>query len=56
MNRTDELPGTLVLIHPDLTKDPAGRPGQIGVITDTDRNGDNAFVGFGKKRPGPLWI
>jgi hypothetical protein len=48
MNRTDELAGTLVLVHPDLTKDPAGRPRQIGVITGTDHSGDNAYVGFGK--------
>lgn len=48
MNRSDELAGTLVLVHPELTKDPAGRPGQIGVITGTDHHGDNAYVGFGK--------
>lgn len=48
MNRTDELAGTLVLVHPELTKDPAGRPGQVGVITGTDHHGDNAYVGFGK--------
>lgn len=52
MNRTDELAGTLVLVHPELTKDPAGRPGQVGVITGTDHNGDNAYVGFGKNGQG----
>jgi len=48
MNQTDELTGTLVLVHPDLTKDPAGRPGEPGVITGLDQHGDNAYVSFGK--------
>src|ERR1700733_3416088 len=48
MNQTDELTGTLVLVHPDLTKDPAGRPGEVGIITGLDQYGDNAYVSFGK--------
>jgi len=48
MNHTDELTGTLVLVHPDLTKDPAGRPGEVGVISGLDQHGDNAYVSFGK--------
>ncbi len=48
MNQTDELTGTIVLVHPDLTKDPAGRPGEVGVITGLDQHGDNAYVSFGK--------
>jgi hypothetical protein len=52
MNRTDELAGTLVIVHPELTKDPAGRPGQIGVVTGTDHHGENAYVGFGRNGQG----
>ena len=48
MTQTDELTGTIVLVHPDLTKDPAGRPGEVGVITGLDQYGDNAYVSFGK--------
>jgi hypothetical protein len=48
MNQSDELRGTMVLIHPDLTNDPAGMPNQIGVITGTEMEYDNVFVGFGK--------
>jgi hypothetical protein len=49
MNHTDELTGTHVLVHPGLTRDPAGRAGETGVITGLDHNGDNAYVSFGKK-------
>jgi len=48
MNTLAELPGTLVLVHPELGNSPAGGPGRIGVVTDIDREGGNAYVGFGK--------
>ena len=48
MNLFAELPGTMVLVHPELSNSPAGGPGRIGVVTDIDRDGGNAYVGFGK--------
>jgi len=48
MKPTDELTGTLVLVHPELTDDPAGRQGQIGIITGADLENDDVFVSFGK--------
>lgn len=44
---TDELAGTLVLVHPDLPEDPAKRQGQVGMITGTDLDKDDVFVSFG---------
>jgi hypothetical protein len=46
MNKTNELPGTPVLVHPDLLFDTAGRQGQVGMITDTDLARDEVFVSF----------
>lgn len=48
MKPTDELTGTLVLVHPDLTDDPARRQGEIGIITGADLDNDDIFVSFGK--------
>jgi hypothetical protein len=48
MKPTDELTGTLVLVHPELTDDPAKRQGQIGIITGADLENDDVFVSFGK--------
>jgi hypothetical protein len=48
----DELIGQLVLVHPELTKDPAGKSGQVGIITGTDMDRDNVFVGFGRNGQG----
>jgi hypothetical protein len=48
----DELIGQLAVVHPDLTSDPAGRPGQVGIITGTDLENDNVFVGFGRNGQG----
>jgi hypothetical protein len=47
MNNIDELRGTLVLVHPDLTVDPAHKQGQIGMVTDIIPDVDNVFVSFG---------
>jgi len=46
--QADELTGQLVLIHPGLTTDPAGKSGQVGIITGTDLHNDNVYVGFGR--------
>jgi len=48
MKPTDDLTGTLVLVHPDLTDDPAKRQGQIGIVTGADLSNDDVFVSFGK--------
>lgn len=48
----DELIGQLVLVHPELTTDPAGKSGQVGVITGADLANDNIYVGFGKNGQG----
>lgn len=48
MNPTEELRGTLALVHHELTDDPAKRQGQIGLITDIDIEQDNVFVSFEK--------
>ena len=45
---TDELTGTLVLVHPDLLIDPASKQGQIGMITGTDMQKDDFYVSFGR--------
>lgn len=52
MNTANELRGAMVLIHPDLTADPAGQSGQIGVITGYEPENDNVYVGFGKAGQG----
>jgi hypothetical protein len=48
MNKSDELTGTLVLVHPGLTNDPADKQNQIGIITSADLENDNVFVSFGR--------
>jgi hypothetical protein len=48
MNKNDELTGTLVLVHPQLNDDPAGKQNRIGVITTADLENDNVFVSFGR--------
>jgi hypothetical protein len=52
MNPSDELIGQLVLVHPGLTSDPAGKSGQVGIITGTDLENDNVYVGFGHNGQG----
>lgn len=48
----DDLIGQLVLIHPEISTDPAGKAGQVGIITDADIEMDNIYVGFRKKGQG----
>ncbi|OKS89658.1 hypothetical protein [Mucilaginibacter polytrichastri] len=48
MNPSEELRGTLALVHHELTDDPAKRQGQIGMITDIDLDQDDVFVSFEK--------
>jgi len=42
----DELNGKLVLVHPGLTHDPAGRQNEIGIIVNSDLADDNILVSF----------
>ena len=42
----DDLQGTVVLVHPGLTHDPAGMQNQIGVIQSADLANDDIFVSF----------
>ncbi|WP_345951270.1 hypothetical protein ABDD95_07520 [Mucilaginibacter sp. PAMB04274] len=44
----DDLTGTLVLVHPRLPSDTAGKQGVIGMITSADLEKDDVFVSFGK--------
>lgn len=44
---TDDLKGTPVLVHPELTYDPAGKQNQIGTISGADLMNDDVFVSFG---------
>jgi hypothetical protein len=48
----DELIGQLVLVHPELTKDPSCKRGQVGIITGTELENDNIYVGFGRNGQG----
>jgi len=43
----EELTGTLVVVHPELTTDPVERQGQIGIIALADLDKDLITVGFG---------
>lgn len=52
MQTSDELTGTLALIHPNLTNDPAGKQGQVGIITNADLQNDTIEVRFGKNGKG----
>jgi len=42
----DELKGKLVLVHPGLTHDPAGRQNEIGIIVNSDLAIDDVIVSF----------
>jgi len=46
MNKHDELTGTLVLVHPELEYDPAGRQNEIGIIVNSNMPNDDILVGF----------
>jgi hypothetical protein len=46
MNTSEELNGALVLVHPGLAYDPAGKQNQLGIITDIDLINDDIFVAF----------
>ncbi len=46
MNTHDDLTGTLVLVHPELEYDPAGRKNEIGIIVNSDLADDNMLVSF----------
>lgn len=48
MNETDELTGTLVLVHPDLPDDPVNKQGQMGMIMFAEPDKDDMYVTFGK--------
>lgn len=52
MKNAEELPGTLVLVHPDLIHDPAGKQNQPGMITDVDLENDDIYVSFAKGEQG----
>ncbi|WGQ08991.1 hypothetical protein QG516_20985 [Pedobacter gandavensis] len=43
----EDLTGTWVLVHPELTTDPGKHQGQIGIITSSDLKKDEVRVGFG---------
>ena len=42
----DDLKGTPVLVHPELSYDPAGRQNQVGLISKADLMNDDVFVSF----------
>jgi len=46
---TDNLKGRPVLVHPELSYDPAGKQNQVGVISKADLMNDDVFVAFGKE-------
>lgn len=48
MNQTDDLTGTLVLVHPNLTDDPVNKQGQMGMIMFAEPEKDDIYVTFGK--------
>jgi hypothetical protein len=52
MKTNEELTGMLVMVHPDLKRDPAGRQGQPGIITYADTKSDDIYVSFGKNETG----
>ena len=52
LNPEEELIGQPVLVHPRLTGDPAGKTGQVGIITGTELENDNIYVGFGRRGHG----
>ena len=52
LNPEEQLIGQPVMVHPALTSDPAGKSGQVGIITATELENDNIYVGFGRKGQG----
>ena len=42
----NELPGTLVLVHPDLENHPAGREGDIGIVAYVDSPHNQVYLRF----------
>ena len=42
----NELTGTLVLVHPELEFDPAGKRNEIGIVVNADLDTDSVLVGF----------
>jgi hypothetical protein len=42
----NELPGTLVLVHPDLENHPAGREGDIGIVAYVDSPNNQVYLRF----------
>ena len=46
MENNNELNTQLVLVHPGLSDDPAGRQNEIGIIVSTDVPGDDFCIGF----------
>lgn len=44
--KNEELAGTLVLVHPELEHDPAGRKNEIGIIVNCDLTNDDVLVSF----------
>lgn len=45
MNNED-LIGTLALVHPDLGRDPAGKQGQVGVVTYVGKENHEIYMSF----------
>ena len=45
----DDLQGLPVLVHPELSFDPAGKQNQVGVISKADLMNDDVFVSFDGK-------
>ncbi|WP_431293347.1 hypothetical protein [Pedobacter sp. P26] len=48
----EDLTGTLVAVHPQLTTDPVSRQGQIGMVVAADLKNDTISVGFGSPELG----
>lgn len=48
MENTEDLAGTLVLVHPDLKDDPVKRQGQTGMLLYANTEKDDMYVTFGK--------
>ena len=42
----NDLKGTPVLVHPELSYDPAGKQNQVGIISKADLMNDDVFVSF----------
>jgi hypothetical protein len=47
MNQSDDLTGTLVLVHPELPEDPVNKQGQMGMIMFAEPEKDDIYVTFG---------